>query len=105
MSRKLLAPSDSICRWEDIDFRIAEYRVKKLQKQIATAYKCNNSKTVTYLQRKMINSFYAKALAVRRVTSNRGKKLPALMESPGKLLKKNGMPFSASDKKTIMLSH
>lgn len=48
MSRKLLAPSDSICRWEDIDFRIAEYRVKKLQKQIATAYKCNNSKTVVF---------------------------------------------------------
>lgn len=76
MSRKLLAPSDSICRWEDIDFRLAEYRVKKLQKRIATAYKCNDSKTVAYLQNKMINSFYAKALAVRRVTSNRGKKTP-----------------------------
>lgn len=76
MSRKLSATSDSICRWEDIDFDQAEYRVKKLQKRIASAYKCNDSKKVAYLQHIMIHSFYAKALAVMRVTSNRGKYTP-----------------------------
>ena len=76
MSRKLSATSDSICRWEDIDFAQAEYRVKKLQKRIASAYKCHDSKKVTCLQHKLIHSFYAKALAVMRVTSNRGKYTP-----------------------------
>ena len=61
---KACAAPDAISRWEDINFHLAEQRVKKLQMRIAKARKEGNSQKVLNLQHKLIHSFYAKALAV-----------------------------------------
>ena len=78
MSTKQCATSDKPISWDQIDFKKAETRVKKLQKRIALAYRNNEVDKVVSLQHKMIHSFYAKALAVKRVTSNRGKYTPGI---------------------------
>lgn len=67
------AASNTIDAWEDIDFSKAENYVKKLQKRIAVAFGNDDFDKMTYLQHTLIHSFYAKALAVRTVTSNKGK--------------------------------
>lgn len=67
------AASDMIDDWENIDFLKAENYVKKLQKRIAIAFSNDDFDKMTYLQHTLIHSFYAKALAVRTVTSNKGK--------------------------------
>ncbi len=51
----------------EIDFSLAEKRVKKLQKRIGEAYKKNDMELVAYLQHTLIHSRYAKALAVKTV--------------------------------------
>ena len=65
MSTKQCATSDKPISWDQIDFKKAETRVKKLQKRIALAYRNNEVDKVVSLQHKMIHSFYAKALAVQ----------------------------------------
>ena len=75
---KTCAAPDAICRWEDINFHLAEKRVKKLQMRIAKARKEGNSQKVLNLQHKLIHSFYAKALAVKIVTTNKGKHTPGV---------------------------
>lgn len=72
------ATADIIHRWEDIDFRKAEKYVKKLQKRLAAAYCKNELDKVEFLQHTMVHSFYPKALAVKFVTSNRGKNTPGV---------------------------
>lgn len=73
MNGKPCATSDTKGSWFDIDFKSAERNVKKLQKRIYVAYSRNEIDKLMYLQNRMIHSFYAKALAVKIVTSNRGK--------------------------------
>lgn len=70
---KPCATSDNIQCWERIDFHKAECHVKKLQKRIARAWQNGDIDKVVYLQHTIIHSFYSKALAVKIVTSNRGK--------------------------------
>ena len=61
--------------WKDINWRKAERCVFKLQKRIYQASQRGNVKLVHRLQRLLQNSWYAKLLAVRRVTQdNQGKK-------------------------------
>lgn len=74
MNTSKCATSDTAQSWTDIDFSKAEKCVKKLQKRIAEAFNNDEVDRVISLQHKMIHSFYAKALAVKSVTSNRGKK-------------------------------
>ena len=65
-------------RWQDIDFSKAERHIKKLQKQLSVAY-CNDKfDTLTFIQHTLIHSFDAKALAVKVVTSNRGRNTPGV---------------------------
>ena len=78
MSTKLCTASDTSIPWQQIDFKKADRRVKKLQKRIALAYGDNEMDKVVSLQHKMIHSFYAKALAVKRVTSNKGNHTPGI---------------------------
>ncbi|MBR1449196.1 MAG: group II intron reverse transcriptase/maturase, partial [Prevotella sp.] len=59
-------------RWQSIDWKKCEAQVRKLQVRIVEALKANRAGKVKKLQRILVNSFAAKALAVRRVTSNRG---------------------------------
>lgn len=73
MNGQPCAASDTKGSWFDIDFKLAEKSVKKLQKRIYVAFSRNDIDKMMYLQNRMIHSFYAKALAVKIVTSNRGK--------------------------------
>ena len=73
MNSKMCAAADAEKRWTEIDWDKAENYVKKLQIRIVKAYdegKFNKVKSLQYL---LTRSFYAKALAVKRVTQNRGK--------------------------------
>ena len=62
-------------KWDDIDWRKLERNVYKLQKRIYRASQRGDVKTVRRLQKLLVKSWSAKALAVRRVTQdNQGKK-------------------------------
>ena len=60
--------------WTTIQWDKCERKVKKLQARIVKAQKEKRYGKVKNLQRILVNSFNAKALAVRRVTSNKGKR-------------------------------
>ncbi|HEY9602304.1 MAG TPA: group II intron reverse transcriptase/maturase [Allocoleopsis sp.] len=61
--------------WRHIDWRKAEYAVLKLQKRIYRASRDGDLKAVRKLQKRLMRSYYAKCLAVRRVSQdNQGKK-------------------------------
>ena len=60
--------------WKGIDFARCERRVRKLQVRIAKAQKEGRYNKVTALQHILVTSFEAKGLAVRKVTSNKGKR-------------------------------
>lgn len=67
------SPGIATC-WEAIDWQKALAYVKKLQVRIVKAQKEGHYSKVKSLQWLLTHSFYAKALAVKRVTSNRGKR-------------------------------
>ena len=71
MNKKLCAASDVVGSWEEIDFQTAERYVKKLQMRIAKAVKEQKWGKVKSLQWILTHSFYAKALAIKRVTENK----------------------------------
>ena len=60
-------------QWKDIDWIKAEKEVNRLQIRIAKAVQEKKWNTVKRLQYLLTHSFYAKALAVRKVTTNKGK--------------------------------
>lgn len=74
MNVKTCAPSDRAESWETIDFNKAKAYVKKLQMRIVKAQQESKHGKVNALQWMLTHSFYAKALAVKRVTENKGKK-------------------------------
>lgn len=86
MNRELCATPRKISSWQEIDFKAAENFVKKLQMRIAKAVIENKWGKVKALQWTLTHSFYAKALAVKRVTENKGKRTSGvdheLWESP-----------------------
>lgn len=69
------APADNRqSSWDSIDWLKCELAIKKLQVRIVKAQKEGRHGRVKALQWTLTHSFYAKALAVRRVTSNSGSK-------------------------------
>ena len=74
MSRQLRATPHKATGWQEIDFKAAESYVKKLQMRIAKAVKEKRWGKVQALQWMLTHSFYAKALAVKRVTENQGRR-------------------------------
>jgi RNA-directed DNA polymerase len=61
--------------WTQIDWKTVEKQVFKLQKRIYRASQSGNVKLVHRLQRLLLNSYYGKLMATRRVTQdNTGKK-------------------------------
>ena len=60
--------------WHSIDWRQVHRRVRGLQVRIAEATKYQQWRRVKSLQRLLVRSFAARALAVKRVTENRGKR-------------------------------
>jgi RNA-directed DNA polymerase len=63
-----------VAAWHDIDWRRVEQNVRGMQERIAKAVKEGNWRRVKALQRMLTHSFSAKALAVKRVTENLGKR-------------------------------
>ena len=74
MNGKPCASSDRVQNWESIDWNKARKKKKKLQTRIVKAQKEGRYSKVKSLQWLLTHSFYAKALAVKRVTSNSGRK-------------------------------
>ncbi len=80
-SMTLSARTMQTCRklkWKEIDWKQAEMYVNRLQVRIVKAVQANKWRLVKRLQKLTTNSFYAKALAVKRVTTNKGKKTPGI---------------------------
>ena len=72
------APIDDAAKWSGIDWDHARGEVRRLQMRIAKAVREGRWGKVRVLQRMLERSFYAKLLAVKRVTSNKGKKTPGV---------------------------
>ena len=72
------APRDDAVEWSKVDWAKARGEVRRLQLRIAKAVKEGRWNKVQTLQRLLTRSFYAKLLAVKRVTSNKGKKTPGV---------------------------
>ena len=68
----------NISRWSDIDWPTAYAHVNRLQARIAKAQKNGKKNLVKRLQHLLVNSFYAKCVAVRKVTTNKGKRTPGV---------------------------
>src|SRR6184192_2505054 len=64
--------------WHAIDWESANHTVRRLQARIVKATKEERWGKVKALQRLLTHSFSGKALAVRRVTENRGKRTPGV---------------------------
>lgn len=68
------ASSGKVSTWEQIDWTQCERRVRRLQARIVKATQENRRGKVKALQRLLTCSFSGKALAVKRVTDNQGKR-------------------------------
>jgi len=71
------APINDV-KWAKINWDHARSEVRRLQMHIAKATMQSNWGKVKSLQHLLSSSFYAKLLAVKRVTSNKGKKTPGI---------------------------
>jgi RNA-directed DNA polymerase len=65
-------------QWDSLPWEIIEIQVKRLQMRIAKATRENRHRKANALQWLMTHSFYAKVMAVKRVTQNRGNKIPGI---------------------------
>ena len=74
-TKELCAPENRNLHtlWSEIDWTRAEMYVQKLQARIVKAQREGRHNKVKALQWMLTHSFYAKALAVKRVTTNKGK--------------------------------
>ena len=72
------AASDRGFAWKSINWKKCEAQVKKLQARIVKARKDGRYGKVKSLQWVLTHSFAAKAIAVKRVTTNDGKKTPGV---------------------------
>lgn len=72
------ASSREPSEWHAIDWRLVQRNVRTMQKRIAKATREGDWRRVKALQRSLTHSFSARALAVRRVTENQGKRTPGV---------------------------
>lgn len=75
------APTHRKQHWkpvDNIDWQTLETKVKRLQMRIAKAAKEKKYRKMHSLQWILAHSFYGKLLAIRRVTSNKGKNTPGV---------------------------
>ncbi len=73
-----VAPSGYAEHWHGINWAKCYQEVKKLQARIVKATKEGKQRKVKALQWLLTHSFSGKAIAVRRVTENQGKKTPGI---------------------------
>jgi len=64
--------------YNGINWVLAQEKLKLAQHNILQAFKANDLKLVLSLQHKLVRSFGARALAVKKVTSNKGKLIPGI---------------------------
>jgi RNA-directed DNA polymerase len=72
-TERLKDTSKLTVQWETMDWNKAENHVNRLQTRIAKAAVKSDWNKVKRLQYLLTHSFYAKALAIKKVTSNKGK--------------------------------
>lgn len=72
------APSTRFTHWKVIDWKKVENQVKRLQLRIAKAIKLGRYAKAKTLQWLLSHSFFAKLLAIKRVTQNAGKRTPGV---------------------------
>ncbi|MFA7060300.1 MAG: group II intron reverse transcriptase/maturase [Pedobacter sp.] len=72
------APKDDAKTWRKVNWNHARREVRRLQIRIAKAVLEGRQNKVKALQYLLTRSFHAKLLAVKRVTSNKGKKTPGV---------------------------
>jgi RNA-directed DNA polymerase len=72
------APSHGLGDWHQIDWYQATKTVRRLQARIVKATQDGRWNRVKALQHLLTHSFSGKALAVRRVTENQGKRTPGV---------------------------
>ena len=81
------ASSGKATGWDQIDWSTAERQVRRLQARIVKATQAKRWNKVKALQRLLTCSFSGRALAVKRVTENKGKRTPgvdgAIWKTPG----------------------
>ena len=65
-------------KWETLPWKTIEAHVKRLQMRIAKATREGHHHRVKSLQWLLTHSYYAKLLAVRRITQNKGKDTPGV---------------------------
>lgn len=64
--------------WHQIDWRHVEWTVRGIQIRIAKAARERKWRQVKALQRFLTRSFCGRALAVKRVTENKGRRTPGV---------------------------
>ncbi len=77
VAKATCAPT-GVIDWEEINWSQANRNVKRLQSRIVKATQQNRWNKVKALQHLLTHSFSGKALAVKRVTSNKGKRTPGV---------------------------
>jgi RNA-directed DNA polymerase len=76
--KTVCAPSGDATAWDQIDWTHCERNVRRLQARIVKATQEKRWGKVKVLQRLLTCSFSGKALAVKRVTDNQGKRTPGV---------------------------
>lgn len=76
--KQLSGASSAGAKWDAIDWQTVKAQVNRLQTRIAKATRERRWNKVKALQRLLTCSYYAKLLAVKRVTENRGGKTPGI---------------------------
>lgn len=77
-------------KWSEIDWESANEYVNRLQVRIVKATEKKNWNLVKRLQYLLTNSFYAKAVVIKKVSSNRGKNTPGIDNEIWNSDEKNG---------------
>jgi len=77
-SQDVGAPSHEEEQWHSIDWASCHRHVRRLQTRIVKATQEGRWNKVKALQHLLTHSFAAKALAVKRVTENQGKRTPGV---------------------------
>jgi RNA-directed DNA polymerase len=72
------SPGSAADKYRDIDWKACNNALRKKQAEIVRAYKEKDFSKVFELQQSLTRSFAARALAVRKVASNKGKNTPGI---------------------------
>src|ERR1700688_1578510 len=78
MASTVGAPLTRTIKWTSINWKTVQDFVYRLQIRIAKAIKLGRYDKAKALQWLLTHSFYAKLLAIRRVTQNKGKRTPGI---------------------------